>query len=521
MPSTLLICQLEKVVSGGNSYPLYVSFCAANKLAQLAAAPAFKSSTSNDALARSAATPPIRHWQRPINEDRVLAMAHTFSNPGEIMPNPVLLSENPNRVKDSVKITPYVLGSGNATNFWNVAIASPSPKEERPLWILDGQHRIAALEKSSQSTSPIPVVLLLDDGMNVYGPSVFAKLFAQVTTEAQRLDKLHAEWLTYAFKLGDYALGNVNAEAAVSAMTTVIDLCKTPSFDTKPNPFLDKVQFNSDPSQAPHMTPRGFERDCIAARTLIQQHYFTKQPSGKHLPPFAVAQELSEAYVALRSAIPHQPPSVFFGPTASQQLIVQDAYLIGIMAYLLAHGRPSDNKTTWPAILSTLNFGATNWDFGWTESLNGQAGSRSTRIVRAVMDEAFRKLEVPAGSSTLSEHLQGNAARVTLLASYVSATGRPRRAANAPAKEFEFVGGAKLTFQTGGRTHLKVERTTSNIGELEIIDKSSGGLQTPYPRLTRGGMILDPEKMTNPLNLLVRMIHYGNTLSTADINIQW
>jgi hypothetical protein len=521
MPPTNLICHQAHVVSGAKSYPIYVSFCSANELAVLAAAPAFAPNTSNDALAASAATPPVRNWQRPLDNDRVNAMAQTFSQAGELMPNPVLLSENPNRVHGSVRISPYVLGSGNATPFWNVEIDPPGPNDQMPLWILDGQHRISALSKSSQASSAVPVVLLLDDGMNVYGPSIFAKLFAQVTTEARRLDKLHAEWLTYAFELGDYAPGNPSSSAARQSMTTVIELCKTPSFGVGPNPYLGQIQFNSDPTQVPHMTPQGFEMTCIEARQLIQQNYFTKQAAGAHLPPNAVAAEISAAYDALRSMVPQSPPTVYFGPPATQQVIVQHAFLIGVLAYLLAHGQPSAAGTSWPSILQSLSFHQTNWDFSWKESLNGQAGSRSTRIVREVMEEAFRTLTVPAGSSTLSDHLKGNAAKVTLQASYVTPTGRPRRSAAHPAEEFEFLGGAKTTFVTGGRTHLRVSATTTNVGELQIIDKSSGALQTQYPSLTRSGMVLDPSKMTNPLQLLVRMIHYGDTLSTAEITVQW
>ncbi len=515
-----LICNQAKVHSGTKNYPLYVTFCLAKDLAALAAAPSFKSATPNEALAAQAATPPIRDWQRPLDTNRVAAMAQTFSQPGELMPNPVLVSENPS-AKNKPRITPYVLGSGNSTPFWQVDIDVPNSDEQYPLWILDGQHRIAALSKSAQNTSPVPLVLLLDDGMNVYGPAIFAKLFAQVTTEAQKLDKLHAEWLTYAFKLGDYAPDRPSHAAARSSMETVIDLCKTPAYGSAPNPFLNNIQFNSDPSQIPQMTPRGFERDCIATRLLIENNYFQKQPSAGHLASAVVAEELAEAYIALRAIVPHSPPSVFFGPSVSQQTIVQDAFTIGVLAYLLKHGRPSANNTDWTSILNLLGFGAANWDFSWVDSLNGQAGTRSSKIVRLTMEDAFTKLQLPPGSSTLPDHLKGNAAVVTLKARYVTPTGRPSNSKALPPLDFSFVGGAKTTFTTGGRTHVRVSNLTTNIGDLEIIDMHSGALQTPYPKLAKSGMVLDPFKMTNPLNLLFRMFHYGKALSTAEISIKW
>jgi hypothetical protein len=515
-----LICNQAKVHSGTKQYPLYVAFCSAEDLAMLAAAPSFAPNTPNDALASQAAKPPIRDWQRPLDAPRVAAMAQTFSQAGELMPNPVLVSENPNAT-NKPRIKPYVLGSGNSTPFWQVDIDAPKSGQQHPLWILDGQHRIAALAKSAkQKASPVPVVLLLDDGMNVYGPATFAKIFAQVTTEAQKLDKLHAEWLTYAFKLGDYAPEKPTHADATKAMTTVIDLCKTPKFGADDNPFLSRIQFNSDQSQLPHMTPRGFERDCITFRQLVEQNYFLKNAIVKHLQPAEVAEELANAYISLRAIVPHSPPSVFFGPPASQQTIVQDAFFIGVLSYLLACGRPSSNGTTWDAILNQLGFGTANWDFDWVETLNGQIGTRSTKIVRSTMEEAFSIVQIP-GNSTLPDHLRGNAAEVTLRASFLTAKGRPGNSKASPALDFTFAGGAKTTFLTGGRTHIRVLKSTSNIGGLEIIDKASGGLQTQYPKLAKSGLTLDPSVMTNPLNLLFRMFHYGNALSTAEIAIKW
>jgi len=446
-------------------------------------------------------------------------MAHTFSQAGELMPNPVLVSENPDR-KNKVKVCPYVVGN-NTTPFWEVKIELPKPSEQYPLWILDGQHRIAALTKSTQSESPVPVVLLLDDSTGVYGPANFAKLFAQVTTEARKLDKLHAEWLTYAFQLGEYAQEQPNHSAARNSMKTVIDLCKTPVYGATTNPFLNNIQFNSDPLQTPHMTPAGFERDCISSRQLIERYYFQKQSTVGHLAPSIVAQEIAQAYIALRSIIPHSPPSVFFGPPSSQQTIVQDALIIGVLSYLLTNGQPSSKGTTWEAILKQLGFGIANWDFSWVESLNGQAASRSTKIVRATMEEAFTDLKIPPGSSTLPDHLKGNAAAVILRASFLTPTGRPSTSKAAPPLDFKFVGGAKTTFTTDGRMHVKVYSKTSNIADLEVIDMDTGGLQTQYPKLAGSGLTIDPAKMSNPLNLRFRFFHYGDVLSTAEISIKW
>ena len=118
------------------------------------------------------------------------------------MPNPVLLAKNAfvhgiTIGQKTIDGMPYNTG----TFIIEVPDTDGDPSQ-RPLWILDGQHRIAGLSKSQQKNDPVPLVLLLDDGSGSYTSPLLASLFAQVTTAATKLDDLHNEWLTYAFELG-------------------------------------------------------------------------------------------------------------------------------------------------------------------------------------------------------------------------------------------------------------------------------------------------------------------------------
>ncbi|MCU1493413.1 MAG: hypothetical protein JWO62_1177 [Acidimicrobiaceae bacterium] len=522
MTTISIACSQSVVTSGPNRFPLYVGFCKANDLASLAAAPSFTSSTSNDVLARSAATPPVREWQRPIDQNRVAAMAATFSKPGELMPNPVLLSENPNRVGGSVKVSPLVVGNGTLTGFWNVEITVPSGTSERPLWILDGQHRIAALASSTQQASEVPVVFMIDDGSGVYNSATFAKLFAQVTTEAKKLDTLHAEWLTYAFLLGEYAPQHPRSSQAIAAMTTVIDLCRTPTLSSGANnPFFGQIQFNSDPARTPNMPAGGFEYTCIELKSILQSHYFGRTMNAAVLPPNELAEEISLAYEALRKSVSNAPTSVFFGSSSHQQRIMQEAYLAGVLQFLASHGTPVLSGKTWDAVLSGLNFQATNWDFSWVLTLNGVHQTRSKKIAIDVFREVFRTQALPGSSPTLADHLRGNAAGVTLEASYLTGGGKRATARSTPAVTQGLVAGNRLSFVTGGRTHLRVSDQISNVADIEVIDKASGPLNTKYPAIVRSGMRLDATIMRNPLELLILMHHYGGTQSHADVSVQF
>ena len=79
----------------------------------------------------------------------------------------------------------------------DLEIPIPGSGQSPPLWIIDGQHRITGLgdSKCKQRDNPIPVVFLLNDGGSSYNGRNLAKIFAQVTTEATPLAKLHKEWL--------------------------------------------------------------------------------------------------------------------------------------------------------------------------------------------------------------------------------------------------------------------------------------------------------------------------------------
>jgi hypothetical protein len=508
-------CLRQEISSGSSVYPVYVGFLPAADIARVAEAPAFTISTPHQQIAANVASQPVRDWQRPLDTGRIGGIADTFDNTGSLMPNPILLGQNA-FVNGAISITPKLIGSsGQMTGTWEVNINDTNLQEgQRPLWILDGQHRVAGLTKSKQKLNPVPIVFLLDGGSGSYTSPLLASLFAQVTTSATKLDDLHNEWLTFAFELDSYnPLVNQTADAERKAFQTVVELCRTPSFGALANPFLNAVQFNE------HVTSRpvhgGFIYKCTALKNLIFRSYYNQPSSTGHLDPSGLAAQIALAYTDLWSVIGSQPNSVFFGPTGKQQTIMHDAYLTGALARILKVGV----QTTWTTVLQSLMFHQSDWDFSWARTLSGPANTASKRIATDVLTDAMSSGTLPQGSSNIPDHLRGNGANVTVTCSAVSASGRPRRAGRQSHVVLRGSTGSQIANQ---HPHVKVTAQSSNIGKLEVVDATVAGRQVHYPQILQRGMVLTTEpNLPNPLELMFIMTHYGGLTSQAELRVSW
>jgi hypothetical protein len=505
-------CLLHDIVSGGTAYPVYVGFLPAEDIARVAEAPSFQRTTPNQQIATNIASQPVKDWQRPIDPDRVQVIADTFDDTGRLMPNPVLLAQNA-FVSGGIQITPKTIGnSPNLTGTYVVAIDdSAHPTGQKPLWILDGQHRISGLSKSSQKTNPVPVVLLLDGGSGAYSSPLLASLFAQVTTSATKLDDLHNEWLTFAFDLDDYAPTSAKAAVAKSAFEAVASLCRLPSFQGQANPFLTQVQFNEHLPVSP--THGGFVYKCTALKDLLYRHYFNQPAAAAHLTPPELAEQLARSYVSLHSVVGSQADSVFFGVPAKQQNIMQDAFWIGVCARLLQHGPPQD----WTTILKALRFHQTNWDFSWTRTMSGPANTISKRIAIRVLSDALTAGALPGGSTSIADHLRGNGATVRVAFSALTAAGRPQRQGKV---EVDVLRGSTLSQAAQQHPHVKVVGQSSNIGKLEVVDATARGRPVQYREITGRGLVLGGG-LPNPLELMFVMSHYGDQHSQAELQVNW
>ena len=491
-----------------------MGFLSAADISRVAEAPAFNQTTAHQQIAANVASQPVCDWQRPLDTSRINGIAETFDDTGRLMPNPILLGQNA-FVSGAITITPKQIGSGQLTGTWEVNIDdSQLQSGQRPLWILDGQHRVAGLAASKQKTNAVPVVFLLDGGSGSYTSPLLASLFAQVTTSATKLDDLHNEWLTFAFNLDSYnPLTNLSSEAERKALQAVVELCRTPSFGALANPFLNAIQFNEHISWRP--THGGFSYKCTALKNLIFRSYYNQPSSTGHLSPSDLAAQIALAYSDLWSVIGNQQNTVFFGPASSQQTIMHDSYLIGALARILKLG----TQATWTTVLQALMFHQSDWDFSWARTLSGPANTASKKIATDVLSDAMTTGELPKGSSNIPDHLRGNGARITVSFSSITASGRPRVSGKLNHEVLRGSTGSQIATQ---HPHVKVTDESTNIGKLEVVDATVAGRQVHYPKILQRGLVLTAERtLPNPLELMFIMTHYGGLTSQAELRVSW
>jgi hypothetical protein len=89
--------------------------------------------------------------------------------------------------------------------------------------ILDGQHRINGMLPRPED-NPIPL-FCYQYRCASYTGNLLATIFAQVTTSATELDRLHHEWLTFAFEPRTMTRLFQDADDEPSAMEVVASLC--------------------------------------------------------------------------------------------------------------------------------------------------------------------------------------------------------------------------------------------------------------------------------------------------------
>lgn len=502
------------VQTGGMTYPIYVAFMSAAQIIAVAETPQFYPTTAQQSLAASVLRPNMDDWQRPLDLSRVAEIARVFAGQNELMPNPVLLSENGNLAKSQVTISQQRAGNSMPTNVWELEIIQASSKP-KALWILDGQHRIHGLNDSKvQANNLIPVVLLLND-LPVYSGSILAKIFAQVTTGAKKLDALHNEWLTYAFRLGDYDNKAATALEHQQSMETVAKLCSSPQFSVGQgvvaNPFLNNIKFNE---QNPLGTfPFGY--DCTDFKALVHKHYYGCTSSGPHLSPDVLASEISRAYQALQVEVTSPQNSVFLGDSVHAQRLMKDAFIAAVLNKLLSTAPPVD----WQGLLRALQFSTTSWDFKqWISTLSAQSSTASRNVAYKVLKEAFSSGLLVAGN--LADYLRGNAASVDLVCSTPTPQGR---ASSKNGLSFNIIRGATISPTIQGRRHLILRNASSNIATLRVVDGNSRpGKPVPYTKdLTGRGLILNSDAYANPIKLEIMMEFYGGVEVPADVTISW
>jgi hypothetical protein len=284
----------------GRPYTMYTGYMTPNQLIQYCDVPSYSRVQSHVSIANGLKQAPIDNWQRPLDVKRLGDIADSIdraipadNSKDSLMANPVLIGRSDQLAQPGVSmhINQKTIPSGAMSipvpDMWSLDFTESNGR--KPLWILDGQHRIHGMGNSPHvldvngnqifngshaENELIPVVFIIDAG---YQPKFLAKIFTEVTTESRSMEPLHSDWMRYAFELGDYN----ESEEALLAMKAVIELASIQDIDNSPNPFYDRIKFN------PHhpITPVSAFRKLTAKklREMIEDSFY-KQYDGPNDP---------------------------------------------------------------------------------------------------------------------------------------------------------------------------------------------------------------------------------------------
>jgi hypothetical protein len=453
---------------------------------------------------------PVDEWQRPEIPEKIRAIRQRFSTAGEIMPNPVLLAA-------IEPLNPTVIHTAaDGTQTCEVTLNTETSK----LLVLDGQHRIKGISASSQPDNPIPFVLLADVGAQAYNRSMFAKIFAEVTTQSSSLDPLHDAWLKYAFSLDEYQPQGTPPKDTHShdAMKTASILVSWNPAAPSTNPFYDRIGFN--PKNLPALPPigKGFGYNANTLESLILEGYYANQRRTTTLSPQEVAESLAGAVVALsRVCTTAMDKSVFFGSTDFRQQPMQDAYILAALSRLATCGIPG----SWEGLLKNLKFNTANWNFKtWVVQLDGNYGNRSRELAARCLTSAFDSGSLGPGVVDVPTHLKGDNASVTVTFAQIGAGGRALRAtaldATYPVSRI-----GVHTFPQPGVHKMSLKEATTNINRIEAWDSASPRDTYSRSKLANpNGMLLE-QPTSDSREIVMKVEYYGGVEEQLRLTVNW
>jgi len=513
-----LVCQKHVINTGGVDYPFFLGAADSKQLINVAIAPSFKPNTDNYEIAREVLDPPTKHWQRPLIQENVIAIRDRFDTDGEIMPNPILLAVNPD-LESQVTIVEQKMGNGVPTGLWEISIKTQSDVDNRPLWIIDGQHRVQGLSLTARNNPPLPFVLLYSSEQ-VYLPSTLARIFAQVTTMAKPLNPIHHAWMQYVFNLGKYESNSIDWKS----MTSVALLCSTQSYGSKPNLFYNKIQFNPE-VEVTSIAPGGFDFDAKYLQELIRDRYFKNEGHDNILSERDLSEQISLAIHALKDTVRGDTESTaFFGSQNYQQKYFRDGFISGVCAYLLANGIPQN----WINVLQELEFHNTDWDVStWVNSTGGRAGSISKKLAFDCFEKVFSDGVLPEDVANICEYLKGKGSYLQVDYKLADSDGELiTRRNSTQSKNFLLAEGVeKSTLQLPSDTRwIRITSPCTNVGPLEISRLGHKFVEEyQFASFKRGKTFLDEElrSLKNSLTLEIKADLYGDNSSRKQMTIKF
>lgn len=500
----------------GNNYPMYCGFLNALDIKTIAGVPSFQRDKPHHQIASDIINLPVDQWQRPLETEKTNQIKEIYSDNAKdnLMANPILLGIANLNIDSQVNITVQQSSintpDGRMTPIPNsFDINLRFTEDKKPLWILDGQHRIEGMIQSTQRNEPVPFVLLYDE--NIYTPPFLAEIFTQVTTRATPMRPLHAEWMKFAFSLDKYS-----QPASNNSMSTVIYLCKEISLGGVTNPLHNKIQFN------PHLPLTGyysFSFNMDDWCKLIEENYYG---SGGTLPPLELAEEIVKVIKAFEDTDQYRTngSKVF---SNENQKVLAEGFLSGFLSYM-ANYNIRKNLTEWTNFLNdpVRKFNRCDWRLSFVKTIGSLSSSYQTPskiIAKECFDVAFGDPSTLRGN-TVTDFLQGVASTVRITAHPKTAAGRP--SGNNIYNAILSVPSGLNPFSTtnGGVTRniIRIEADSPNIHVLKVLDNSVNPPKVLNEAITRSGLDISNYPSGKEIEVIT-MNYSGDTQKSITIRL--
>jgi len=151
-------------------------------------------------------------WQRVVDHDRIKDIRNFADTPGKNLFNPVLLYTSKDQIEGANKLNgrstisvPFDFLKERRGEYHDY-LPFPHEVDLRPIWALDGQHRIRGFGSSGRGSKlPIPFVLLIGEGSHEDAARC-ALIFTEINTRSEPLDDLHKIYLNYQFAMEGHSI---------------------------------------------------------------------------------------------------------------------------------------------------------------------------------------------------------------------------------------------------------------------------------------------------------------------------
>ena len=514
-------------------YEMYCGFMTPNELLQFCSVPSYNKDSTNHAIANSLKTPPIDNWQRPLDTERLESIRANIDSAilgnadnDSLMTNPVLIGRSDKIGNPGVNLTidSYKVSVGNrqesVDSVKNIIISSNDGN--KPLWVLDGQHRIHGLGNSPMikdgngnpvangsivADETIPVVFIIDE---IYTPKFLAKIFTEVTTEAKPMEPLHSDWMQFSFNMGHYK----NRENARKAMLATIELSTLQTIDAAANRFCSgggQIAFNPYLSKS---SVKCFKNiTAIDFRSMFESEYYGMNGEGN-------ATQLSTAFVRFFRATEKlddysNSNSKLTSSGASEVLV---AFFYNSFLNYLATDMDLLNylQEDWEHFLDSegRKFSNSDWRLEDTGATGGNKATKPASNAAEITMRKFFNQPSDFDGENPADWMQGSG-NILIQTAPLSASGRFPPRQNTPHELDGGGGGIRINLRRHDHKMLRIKQIPGSIESISSIQRKIGSGRAAYWETiaVNETIVLDAGNQTDVLK--INTLSYGEASETT------